>query len=1046
MNHHKLLVFVVMVTMVAWSAINIKADTIFLDESTIGALRARNIGPATTSGRITEIKGNPKDSRVIYVGTAGGGVWKTTNGGITFKPIFDRYTMSIGCLELDPNNPDIVWVGTGETNVRNSVSVGDGLYKSTDGGETWKRVGFDDSERIAEVRIVPGNSDLVYACVLGHLWNDHDTRGVYKSTDGGNTWKRVLFVDAKTGCIDLEIDPQQPEIMFASMWQVRRWPWFFKSGGPGSGLYRSEDGGEHWVRMNNGLPEGELGRIEIAVAPSRPATLYAIVEAKETALYRSDDTGIRWKKAFTGLGVQFRPFYMANLVVDPQDHNRVYNPSFFLQFSEDGGRTFSSPLVAGSLEESFGGAIHGDNQALWIDPINSNTLVLGTDGGVYVSYNKGGNWKFIHNLPVSQFYHVSVDDAEPYHICGGLQDNGSWCGPSRTFSSNGIQNKDWFNVGGGDGFYVTVDPTDPNIVYNSWQGGHLQWHNLKTGETRDIMPRPGSGEPPYRYNWNSAFALSPNHRGRIYFGAQFLFRSDDRGQTWVKISPDLTTNDPTKQRQEESGGLTLDNTTAENHCTIFSIAESPVNDQVIWVCTDDGQIQVTTNGGQSWSNVTLNIPGLPHNTWCSSVEPSHFNQETAYAVFDGHRTGDMSTYIFKTDNMGKSWKSLVTSELSGYAHVIREDLVNPKLLFLGTEFGLFITLDGGEHWVHYKESFPTVAIRDMVIHPRTHDLVLATHGRGIYIIDDISPLRSLNEDVLNAEAAVLPSRPSVMRETGYIQEFPGQDGYFAPNPPDGAVITYYLKKRHIFGSLNIEILDSEGNLVKKLPTTKRKGINRVFWNMRLRPPKTASARGLSGAMFSQGPRVAEGTYTVRLVKGDKAYTGKIELMADAATGHSPEDRKLRHEIIMKLYTMQEHLAYVADTLATLREQATQLLEEFKKQKKQSGLQKKLEAFISAISEFRGRLVQEKGFLAGDKLREKVLELYGSILGFGGRPTEAQMRYVDFLAEELKKADLEFQSFRGKKLEPINSALIRVGKKPFNVITEEDYRKKRDEES
>ncbi len=1031
-------VIMVLTLLIAASPAVGQAENVKLDSSTFGAIKARPIGPAATGGRITAIVGNPDNPRVIYVGTAGGGVWKTVDGGITFTPIFDKYTMSIGTIALDPSNPDHIWVGTGEINVRNTVSVGDGLYFSPDGGKTWKHMGFEDSERIAEIRVNPKNPDIVYVCVLGHLWNDHPTRGVYKTTDGGKTWKRVLYVDEKTGCGDLDIDPKEPDIIYAAMWQVRRWPWFFKSGGPGSGFYKSEDGGKTWKKLTEGLPKGELGRIDFAVAPSHPATLYAIVEAKETALYRSDDTGLHWRKINDSLGVRIRPFYLAKIEVDPKDHNRVYNPSLFLQVSEDGGRSFSTPEVGGSFE--FGGGVHGDNQALWINPKNPDHLILGTDGGVYVSYNRGGHWKFLHNLPVAQFYHVSVDDAEPYHVCGGLQDNGSWCGVSRTFSSLGIRNKDWFNVGGGDGFYTVVDPTNPNIIYHSWQGGHLQYRNRITGEIRDIMPRPAPGEPEYRFNWNAAFAMSPNHPGRIYYGAQFLFRSDDRGQRWVKISPDLTTNDPAKQRQEESGGLSIDNTTAENHCTIYSIAESPKDDQILWVCTDDGNLQVTTDGGKTWKNVVANIPGLPKNTWCSGVEPSHHKRERAYVVFDGHRTGDMNTYVFRTDDLGQTWTSLVTNDLEGYAWVIREDLQKPNLLFLGTEFGLFISLDGGKSWAPYREHFPRVAVRDMVIHPRTHDLVIATHGRGIYIIDDITPLRALTPEVLNADAAVLPARPSIMRDVGFVQEFPGHDGYFGPNPREGAVITYYLKRRHIFGDLKIEILDAKGKVIKTLPTTKRRGINRVYWDMRLPPPKVAAARGLSGAFFSVGPRVPDGEYRVRLIKGKAQYEGTIRLIPDPQAGHSPEDRKLRHEAIMRLYHMQEDLAYIADTLKSLREQAEDRAKKLEKAGKKKGLRRELRKFARRLKDFRSELVQEAGFVAGDRLREKVLELYGAIMQYGGRPTEAQMRNIDYFADQMKGVERRFKRVMERDVRRMQNRLRSNGLKPFHILTREEFNK------
>ncbi len=799
-------------------------------------LKPRAIGPAVTSGRITAIDVVNSNPKIIYVGTAGGGVWKSDDGGVSFYPVFERYTMSIGSLTIDQKRPKTVWVGTGETNVRNTVSVGTGLYRTDDGGKNWEFVGFKDSERIAKIVIEPEDSKTVYVCVLGHLWDSNKERGLYKTTDGGKNWEKILYVDEKTGCADLEMDPQEPNILYAAMWQVRRWPYFFRSGGPGSGLYKTSDGGKKWVKLKRGLPEGELGRIELAIAPSRPSTIYAIVEAKKTGLYRSDDMGENWKRVNSSFFVSARPFYLANLYVSPKDHNRVYSPNFSLWVSDDGGKSFSQS----SISSNFGisGGIHPDDHALWINPENPDNLILGTDGGIYVSYDRGNRFRFVGSLPVAQAYHVNYDMSYPYRVCTGLQDNGSWCGPSESISDR-IRNKDWFPVGIGDGFYAFFDPESPEIVYSTWQGGKIERFNRKTWEAKDITPLPEKGEPEYRFNWNAAVALSPNDPEIIYIGSQFLLRTRNKGESWERISPDLTTNDPSKLKQDKSGGLTLDVSTAENYCTIYTISESPLDKDIIWVGTDDGNLQVTKDNGKTWENVVSNINGLPRGTWCSSVEASSHWKNTAYVTFDGHRTGDKRSYVFRTRDLGKTWESLATADIDGYCFKIKEDSVNPNLLFLGTEFGLYISIDGGKSWARFK-NLPKVAVRDIAIHPREADLILATHGLGIQIIDDITPLRALNPDVLSKSAEVLPSRPVLKKAKAWIMEFLGDGQYSGPNPPNGAMINYYLKKRHIFGTLKLEVYDGKGKLIKTIPTTKHKGINRVYWDMRLKPPKNIS--------------------------------------------------------------------------------------------------------------------------------------------------------------------------------------------------------------
>lgn len=1024
----KFLLYFLVLCVVFW--LPLAGKGVKVDSGLFSTLRARSIGPAVTGGRITAIDAVVNDPRIIYVGTAGGGVWKSTNGGITFKPVFDKYTMSIGTITIDQNHPKIVWVGTGETNVRNSVSVGTGLYKTEDGGRTWKFMGFKDSERIAKIVIHPDNSKIIYVCVMGHLWNDHKERGVYKSTDGGKTWKKLLYVNEKTGCADLEIDPQEPNVLYASMWQFRRKPWFFTSGGPGSGLYRSTDGGKTWKKLTRGLPEGELGRIAIAIAPSRPATLYATVEAKKTALYRSDDMGESWRKVNDSVAVRMRPFYFSNLQVDPSDHRRIYVAGLMLASSKDGGKTFNFIFE--------GRGTHPDVHPIWVNPADSNHIMVGTDGGVYVSYNKGANFKFLANLPVSQFYHVFYDMQIPYNVYGGLQDNGAWYGPSRSFSNFGIQNKEWVNIGMGDGFYAFPHPTNPDIIYYSWQEGNLERFNRRTKETKDIKPMPTSkNEPEYRFNWNAAVALSHHDPDTIYIGAQFLFKSTNMGDSWEKISPDLTTNDPEKLQQEKSGGLTPDVTGAENYCTIVAISESPLNRDLIWVGTDDGNLQITRDGGKHWTNVVKNVPGLPPNTWVSSIEASHYEPGTAYVTFDGHRTGDMKSYVYKTTDFGKTWVSLTTPSIEGYCHVIREDLVNPNLLFLGTEFGLFISIDGGKQWARIK-SIPKVAIRDIAIHPREHDLILATHGRGIMIIDDITALRSLTPEILNSRAAVLPSRPAIMRTPTYFQEFPGDDQFFGENMPEGAFITYYLKKRHIFGDLKLQILDSDGKVIKTLPTTKNRGINRVYWNMRLRPPKTGATPGLA-FMIPEGPMVKEGTYTIKLIKNNNVFYGKLQLLPDPVAAHSKEDREVRYKLVMKLYRMQEDLAYIADTLNDLKRQAEDRLNKIKSRK----LQKRLKKFAANVWEFHGEIVQHGGIMTKGKLREKVMGLYSSVISYGGKPTDSQIYYASVLEEKIRDTHSRFKVIIEKQVPRLNRLLVKYRLNPLKVISREEYNKKRD---
>ena len=1017
-----------------------------VDSETISGLGARNIGSAAMSGRITSLAGVREGQRLtIYVGAASGGVWKSVNGGTTFKPVFDKQPVqSIGAIAIDPKNPKTLWVGTGEPWTRNSTSVGDGVYKSTDGGDNWTNMGLTESERIAKILVDPGNTNKVYVCAPGKLWSDSDERGVYKTADGGRTWTKILKgANASTGCSMMSMDSKDSDTIYAGMWDFRRKGWTFRSGGEGpnafsgSGLFKSTDGGKSWTELAadsaKGLPPKPWGRIAVTVAPSKPNVVYAFIEAEipRDGLYRSDDGGKTWVALDRSQNMIWRPFYFAHLIVDPKDENKIYKPDLSLIVSNDGGKSFSN----------ISGGAHGDFHDVWIDPNNTDHLITGDDGGLWYSYDAGNRWWKAENLPVSQFYHVSVDNDMPYRVYGGLQDNSSWVGDSEY--PGGITNSRWENMYGGDGFWVFADPSDPDYIYAEAQGGYIGRVNRKTHESRGIQPLPLYKEGKLRFNWNTPIHLSPTQKGTIYLASQFLFRSRDHGQTWERISPDLTTNDPEKQKQEQSGGITVDNSSAEMHTTIYSIAESPKNPLLIWVGTDDGNVQITRNGGRTWMNVVGNIRGLPKNAWVSSIDAGHFQEGTAYVAFDLHTFGDMRPYVYKTTDYGRTWTSVIpaSSQVRGYAHVVKEDLVNRDLLFVGTELGLWVSVDAGKQWAQYKGGdLPSVAVRDLAIHPRDHDLVIATHGRGIWIIDDITPLRKLTPATLAKEAEFIQGKPVVQRIPASGGWANGDAAFTGPNPPDQAVITFYQKKRHIFGDMKLEVFDAAGKLVSTIPSSKRRGLNRVLWSMRGKGPKVPPA---ASAAFSAavGPRVLPGTYRVKLTKDKNVYTMPLQVISDPRANYLPIHRKAQFDLAMKIYNLLGDMTFATERINGVR---LALEDRAAKLPANDPLAARLREAASKVDELRRKIVatKEGGAITGEeRLRENLADLYGNVNGYEGRPTQTQVDRADAIARELADVVRAFDAWLTKDLPGINSALTGKGLQPITQLTRAEWEKK-----
>lgn len=983
------------------------------------ALEARAIGPAGMSGRVADVDVVLQDRSVIYVGGATGGVFKSVDAGLTWQPILDgQPALSVGNIAVFQANPDIVWVGTGEGNPRNSAGVGRGLFKSVDGGHSWEHVGFEQSERIHRVITHPTDPDIVYVGAMGPAWSDGQERGVYRTTDGGETWERVLWQNESTGVADMVMDPGNPNKLFAAMWEFRRDPGYFDSGGPGSGLFVTYDGGDSWTRLteDDGLPPGELGRIGLGIARSNPDVVYALVEATRSELIRSDDGGRTWRTVSDEPGIVPRPFYYADLRVDPKNENRIYSLHGAVQVSEDQGRTWRTVVPSG--------IIHGDVHELWIDPDDPRRMILGEDGGIAFSYDRGDNWRFVENLALAQFYHIDVDSMVPFNVYGGLQDNGSWYGPSTVWENKGIFNAYWHRVGGGDGFSVMPDRSDPGRYgYSMSQGGNLQHFDKRTGARRSIQPVHPDGIP-LRFNWNAGLTWDPHEVGTIYLGSQFLHRSRDQGRSWEIISPDLTTNDPMKQHADESGGLTVDASGAEMHTTIVSIGVSHLEDGVIWVGTDDGNVQITRDGGRSWTNVRDNVPGLPEGVWIPDVQPSKHVAGRAYLVAEDHRRGDWTPRLWVTEDYGGTWRSIADPGIDAFIHAIEEDPVNPDLLFLGTEFGLRVSLDRGASWTRFTAGVPAVPIRDLIVHPRDGDLVLGTHGRALLVIDDIRPLRELAAGPTIRDAAVHAFDPppayaaTIGEAIGYRST--GMAMQQGETRPFGALLSYWAGSD---GPVRIEVADADERLLWSEDRTARMGLNRTVWDL--------EPGGDADESIPRSVMVAPGTYAVTVSQAGAESSTTLQVLPDPRDPITVAQHAATVEALREAGAVQRRVADARRELERVAEGVGMVLATLDPE--DDALREQGEALrdgIDALMEEHFTGPECQGMCRGRVTVELVGAPLGRITDEGGAPSENTRVMMRQATEAADRIVTDIRGLLDVEAEAYRTALLAAGYTPF----------------
>ncbi|MCE2492413.1 MAG: hypothetical protein J4F40_07370 [Alphaproteobacteria bacterium] len=1030
-----------------------------IDINLFAGLKARSIGPATDSGRVTAIDVVETDTNTIYIGAADGGVWKSVNAGLNWEPIFDQQAIaSIGAIAVNQQDPNIVWVGTGESNVRNSVSVGGGVFKSIDAGATWQMVGLEDSQHTTRIALHPTNPGVAYVAALGKLWGPSTERGIFKTIDGGETWERVLYIDENTGGGDIVVDRTNPDKLYAAMWQVRRQPWFFESGGPSSGMYISHDGGESWERktVEDGLPAGDLGRITFTAFRGDSNILYAFVEATESAILRSDDGGQSWTIVNQDYDVARRPFYFGEILVDPVDPDRIYNLNSLIHLSVDGGRTFA-PWQGIN-------AIHVDHHAMWINPHDSRHAISGNDGGIGISQDQGNTWRYVRNLPLSQYYHVAVDDDVPYNIYGGLQDNSSQRGPSEVWENGGIRNFHWQNIGISDGFDTIPDPRDSMTGYTLGEQGYLYRWDMHTGEKMHLQPVHPDPDVRLRFNWNTGFELDPFDPDTLYIGSQFVHKSTDRGNSFTLISGDMTTNNPEWQRQDFSGGVILDATGAENFTTILSIAASPVREGVIWVGTDDGNVHVTEDGGETWTSVGGNVRGVPDYSSIPHIEPSPHDASVAHIVYDNHRRADLTTYVYRVEDYGGRWRSLGDETLRGHAYSIRQDPVDPDLLFLGTGFGLFVTLDGGESWFKWTMGIPTSSVRDIAIQARESDLVVATHGRGIFVIDDFSALRNLSEDDFSGPMKLLSATDGqqyrVMQSpsTGAA----GSGEFRAPNEPYGAMITFLLSGSELPGAdtetrtssedgsaegnfaATISISNAEGETIRTFSADVHQGINRIVWDMRhdnfRMYPSETQPKALPGPAPYPSVYALPGPYDFTMSYEDQEIQGSLNVLADPRFEISDEDRQAHVDAILEVAKLKERNVIAIERILDARRELENTLTLAMQRDEAAGISDGgAHDALSGLANEMNQALDDAEFLLWSRPGTvwqtspthhltfyKINKVLTQLTSHWGRPTQGNLRNIRFAEIAMEEAEREVERVMASEVTIFRNTAAELG--------------------